>query len=210
MRLYTSAILIAAFTASISHAGWNGGYGGGSVSGALTGITSITGSGGAVLDLSGATPTITTNLQFADSTGVTWASGASIKDDGSDNLVVQAGAAAGSDVAIKEGSTDGGDTRLIVNGAGTIQTFTAAGGLDIVAGTSGQTTLYNSINVVGKARADYIELDAQTSVTTPADGRVVIWAPLDAATVTDNVVQALDQAGTSADITHGAIDIEAP
>lgn len=64
MRLYTSAILIAAFTASLSHAGWNGGYGGGSVSGALTGITSITGSGGAVLDLSGANPSWDTSLSL--------------------------------------------------------------------------------------------------------------------------------------------------
>lgn len=155
MRLYRNFLLISAIAASVSHAGWNGGYGS---------VAGITASAGRV-----------TQILLADNAKLIWDSAASIGDDGSDNLDITA--AASKSVKIKEAAGDGGNVRInsvsngslsFLNGTGTIIASVASGGssfaiasgqvLDLAAGailgvdyanTSDGLEAFNSVSTNG-------------------------------------------------------------
>lgn len=184
-----------------------------SVSGALTNIDSICGSGGACLDLTGASPSWNSSVTFAGGTSLStgqkhaFANGSTISGDSGANTIHTAGSGRGID--FKENANEGGSLRLQIEntGSGGLYFRNASGTLRLVVTTNGVQGNATTEEVIFP---NGIRSDAPIDVkhiavapTAPSDGYFRLFA-----TSLNNVMGLIDQASTSAAITTtGTFDV---
>lgn len=130
-------------------------------------------------------------------------------------LTITAGATAGDDIILKEGTGDGSTERILMLGGGyvTINGPTGTGSMNfgdgisyvsVISGTARFSTITNTAADGPPLFPKGLSITGLSTIATPANGVVSLYADTD-----DNVFKIVDQAGTHAAITHAAIDIVA-